>query len=482
MTVDADKYYRETAYTYDMRNNMTKAEVTTPDYVNNQVTTSKVTQTNAYNASGQRIQKVEGGETTNYYYMGSALLFSSNANNWLLTENILDPNGIIVASARFDDANPGEREGFYFYHYDMRGSTTAIVGADGKLQKGYSYDTFGAIEESGNKSFLNEVTFTGSVTDKSTGLQYMNSRFYDSSTGRFLTQDSYSGNPYDPWTQHLYSYCGNNPVNMVDPTGHFCISAIIIGAIVGAVIGAGIVGYQDYKDDGKIFNGSKTVGNYLMGAAVGGVVGAAAGTAVAAAAGGTAATAGLSALGKAAVSAGSAGAIGAGTNAAIQAASKGITNVDGKEAALAGVKSAAVSFVCSGLGSLAKGSGAGQSLYDSKGSPSPGKAVDSYQQSKTSLYRSVSEAEAMDIQTTGKFNLAQNGLEAKQFGFDIGETASFGERVGQTRIAECSIPTNMLNVFNHTKVDGTIFRHGTLTVYDDLMDTFNNAISNIKIH
>ena len=162
---------------------------------------------------------------------------------------------------------------------------------------------------------------------------------------------------------------------MVDPTGHFCISAIIIGAIVGAVIGASIVGYQDYKDDGKIFNGSKTVGNYLMGAAVGGVVGAAAGTAVAVAAGGTAATAGLSALGKAAVSAGSAGAIGAGTNAAIQAASKGITNVDGKEAALAGVKSAAVSFVFSGLGSLAKGSGAGQSLYNTK---SPTSVTETY--------------------------------------------------------------------------------------------------------
>ena len=41
-----------------------------------------------------------------------------------------------------------------------------------------------------------------------------------SRTGRFLTQDSYTGNPYDPWTQHLYAYCGNNPVNMVDPTGH----------------------------------------------------------------------------------------------------------------------------------------------------------------------------------------------------------------------------------------------------------------------
>ena len=48
---------------------------------------------------------------------------------------------------------------------------------------------------------------------------------YDSSTGRFLSQDTYSGNAYDPWTQHLYSYCGNNPVNMIDPTGHKATSA-----------------------------------------------------------------------------------------------------------------------------------------------------------------------------------------------------------------------------------------------------------------
>ena len=109
------------------------------------------------------------------------------------------------------------------------------MGANGNLQKGYTYDEFGSIEESGNVSFLNEVTFTGSVTDTSTGLQYMNSRYYDSSTGRFLAQDSYSGSPYDPWTQHLYSYCGNNPVNMVDPTGHFCISAIIIGVVLAAM-------------------------------------------------------------------------------------------------------------------------------------------------------------------------------------------------------------------------------------------------------
>ena len=73
--------------------------------------------------------------------------------------------------------------------------------------------------------FFNEVTFSSSVADAS-GLQYMNARFYEPQTGRFITQDSYTGNPYDPWTQHLYSYCNNNPINMIDPTGHSARSVV----------------------------------------------------------------------------------------------------------------------------------------------------------------------------------------------------------------------------------------------------------------
>ena len=32
---------------------------------------------------------------------------------------------------------------YYFYHYDIRGSVTNIVGDDGKLVKGYEYDEYG---------------------------------------------------------------------------------------------------------------------------------------------------------------------------------------------------------------------------------------------------------------------------------------------------------------------------------------------------
>ena len=92
--------------------------------------------------------------------------------------------------------------------------------------KDYTYDEFGNLEENETEGFLNETTYTGSVKDKNTGLQYMNSRYYDAKTGRFISQDTYSGNVYEPWTQHLYSYCGNNPTSMIDPTGHSFISLL----------------------------------------------------------------------------------------------------------------------------------------------------------------------------------------------------------------------------------------------------------------
>ena len=96
------------------------------------------------------------------------------------------------------------------------------------IVKGYEYDEYGNTTDGGEESFINEVTFTGSVRDLGSGLQYMNARYYDPATGRFVSQDTYTGTPYAPWTQHLYSYCGNNPVNMVDPTGHMPIKPIAV--------------------------------------------------------------------------------------------------------------------------------------------------------------------------------------------------------------------------------------------------------------
>ena len=55
----------------------------------------------------------------------------------------------------------------------------------------------------------------GYQTDKETGLVLCGARYYDPSTGRWLTRDpiGYAGGV------DLYRYCGNNPINGVDPSG-----------------------------------------------------------------------------------------------------------------------------------------------------------------------------------------------------------------------------------------------------------------------
>ena len=212
-----------------MRNQLTNVSVKTPKAFEYPGTVDDVTYTtettqNKYGASGKRIERLEKGITTRYYYTGDALLYSTNEKNVLETENILDPAGSVIASKRFLDPSELGTEKYankyYIYNYDARSSVTNVIAPDGNVVKDYTYDEFGNTEAS-DSDFLNDITFTSSVADTSSNLQYMNSRFYQPSTGRFLSQDSYSGNPYDPWTKHLYVYCGNNPTYMIDPTGHY---------------------------------------------------------------------------------------------------------------------------------------------------------------------------------------------------------------------------------------------------------------------
>ena len=337
------------SYTYDGRGNQTGKGIDTYAYnLMDQLTRANVhvwqgvsgygydkvySEVNAYNAAGQRVKQtllednVDYGAVTKYYYTGSDLLYTTNQFNNLLTESILDLNGSIVASKRFIDEAGAHSEKYYFYHTDLRGSTTNIVKPDGSKVTGYTYDEFGNIEsQTGSTKFLNEVTFTGSVYDKTTGLQYMNARFYQPATGRFLSQDTYTGNPYDPWTQHLYTYCGNNPTNMVDPTGHFFW--IIAGAIAGAI--GGTIYYA------ATHNGNIDLDKGDFWATVG--IGAGMGALAAATFGGSLIATGASGVGVA-------GLMAMGQNAVTQGSSKGYSNINPVELGVSGTVGAATAVV-----------------------------------------------------------------------------------------------------------------------------------------
>ena len=87
---------------------------------------------------------------------------------------------------------------------------------------------------------VNPIRYRGYYFDVETGFYYLNSRYYNPQTARFLTPDSLS--ILDETKSqinglNLYSYCRNDPVNYYGPSGYFPIllGMILIGAAVGAL-------------------------------------------------------------------------------------------------------------------------------------------------------------------------------------------------------------------------------------------------------
>ena len=122
---------------------------------------------------------------------------------------------------------------------------------------------------------MNPFRYRGYYLDTETNLYYLQTRYYDSYTGRFINADGQLNGGLLGY--NLFAYCENNPVMYVDPTGEFLLSALIIGAVIGAVALFALTAYTDYVDDGEVFNGSVSavdyVRNTVAGAALGAITG-----------------------------------------------------------------------------------------------------------------------------------------------------------------------------------------------------------------
>ena len=136
------------------------------------------------------------------------------------------------------------------------------------------------ITNTGNFAIVNPFRYRGYYYDTESGLYYLQSRYYDPTTGRFVNADSfeYLGASGDIIGYNLFTYCENNPVVKIDSDGSFgIITWVIIGACVGAVIGASYTAYKGYIG-GK--RGYDLVCSVLSGGIIGAAVGAAAGAAI----------------------------------------------------------------------------------------------------------------------------------------------------------------------------------------------------------
>ncbi len=116
-----------------------------------------------------------------------------------------------------------------FYHMDHLGSANVISDATGASRSLSEYDPFGKLsrfERTGAKIKTGWEYFNDKPFDDETGLIFYGARYYDPKLGRFITPDTVVQAPSNPQTLSRYSYCSNNPVNRVDPSGHSWFSKL----------------------------------------------------------------------------------------------------------------------------------------------------------------------------------------------------------------------------------------------------------------
>ena len=111
----------------------------------------------------------------------------------------------------------------YYYVLNAQGDVVRIVDSSRNTVASYTYDPWGKIiSSSGTLADINPLRYRGYYYDSETGFYYLQSRYYDPEIGRFINADSYaSTDMVGLLSTNMFSYCENNPVMRVDPTGKF---------------------------------------------------------------------------------------------------------------------------------------------------------------------------------------------------------------------------------------------------------------------
>ena len=191
----------------------------------------------AYNEDGIRTLKNSNGVVTNYYYNGSLLIgmtVGSGSSTRILRFSY-DSSGSVVAVDYSTDN--GTTFNTYYYLRNAQNDIVKLIDSSGSTVVEYTYDSWGKLlSTSGSLASTlgkdNPFRYRGYVYDEETGFYYLQSRYYNPEVGRFISSDVLLSTGQGVLGHNAYAYCGNNPVNRIDPSGQFWITALIVTAVV----------------------------------------------------------------------------------------------------------------------------------------------------------------------------------------------------------------------------------------------------------
>ena len=186
-----------------------------------------------YDSSGLRIKKVLtdnlslGTITHNYRYSGSKLI----------EEYVIDDIKGDEYKLHYLYDESGKLYGFeygtntYYYLRDTLLNIIGIINTSGQIVCEYKYDAYGNHKvlnsnrvETTSGNFIGNINpfrYKGYYYDVETQLYWVSSRYYSPELCRWISPDSIEYlDPQSINGLNLYAYCGNDPINRFDPTGH----------------------------------------------------------------------------------------------------------------------------------------------------------------------------------------------------------------------------------------------------------------------
>ncbi len=215
-----------TGFTYDRNGNQTTKTVTT--------SAGSTTTTNLYDSRDKLVEVQQGSSILSrfqYCYDGKRIkkIGLEGIRQYFYDDDSLfmEFDDLGASVAKYDYGSDRlislfrRDEPRRFFHLDGLRSVTNLTDDAGGVVSSVHYDAWGLprfpAELDASK---NRFGFTGYELDKETGLYNANARFYDPTTARFTTQDSFLGSIDQPPSLHRYAYGWNRPTFWIDRTGH----------------------------------------------------------------------------------------------------------------------------------------------------------------------------------------------------------------------------------------------------------------------